>query len=228
MNKLPLAGFCCLLTGLVGCISPDGKPEFPWDSVSRREEPDRDPIKATVASTKAATRVHAIGATITSANSNEITNKPIFFTAGIQEPVLFSKKDGQIIISEGLVNRCASDDELAALLCAELGKIASQQQQESSRSELDLPPAPRLTSDIVGSGGAPDQTRLAEEAMMNRRSTSPSMGRRGTKAPKIDPMTLTRSYMKKAGYDSEVLPKVEPWLKEAEENADKREFMKGR
>ena len=34
--------------------------------------------------------------------------------------------------------------------------------------------------------------------------------------------------LKKAGYDPECAGKVEPWIKEAEENADKRDFMKGR
>ena len=123
MTKYSAVGFCVLCLGMAGCLSPDGKTEMPWDTVARRMEPDREPPKGPIASTKSATRVHAIGAKLVSSNPNEFARQPVFFTAGIQEPMLFSQKDGQIVISEGLVNRCASDDELAALLCVELGKL---------------------------------------------------------------------------------------------------------
>lgn len=208
-----------------GCVGPDGKAELPWDREARRPKRDNDTANAPIASAKAATRVHAIGASVVAANSNDFPTKPIFFTAGLAEPMLFSKKDGQVVISEGLVNRCTTDEELAAVLAIELGRITAKEQQESNnRNDNDIPPAPRLTSDIVGSGMAPDMTRMAEEGYMNRQSNA----RRRREPIKVDPSVHARSIMKKAGYDPAVLETVEPWIKEAEENADKREFMKGR
>lgn len=225
MTKYSAIGFCVLCLGMAGCLSPDGKTEMPWDTVARQMEPEREPPKGPIASTKSATRVHAIGAKLVSSNPKEFARQPVFFTAGIQEPMLFSQKDGQIVISEGLVNRCASDDELAALLCVELGKLSAGQRREQTRIE-DLPPAPRLTSDVVGSGSAPDMTRMAEEGYMNKRPAA--TGRRPVDAVRADTATLSRNYLKKAGYDPECAGKIEPWIKEAEENADKRDFMKGR
>lgn len=222
MSRLPVVGWCLFALGTAGCVSPDGKTEMPWDTLSRRwEEYDApEQPKLPIASAKAATRVHAIGAQLVSSNPDEFTRKPVFSTAGLSEPMLFSQKDGLIVISEGLVNRCASDDELAALLCAELGRMSVSHQRDNSRNE-DFPPDPHLTSDVVGSGNTPDMTRLAEAGYMNRRPA----GRRPVDSVKQDTAVLSRNYLKKAGFDPDCAQKVEPWLKEAEENADKRDFM---
>lgn len=225
MAKYSVVGLSICMLGMTGCLTPDGKTEMPWDTISRRMEPERESPKGPIASTKAATRVHAIGSKLLASNPNEFSTRPVFFTAGVSEPMLFSKRDGQVVISEGLVNRCATDDELAAVLSAELANLSANSNKDNTRHE-ELPPAPRLTSDVVGSGNAPDMTRMAEEGFMNKRNT-PS-GRRPVDSAKADRTTLCRNYLKKASFDPESYSKIEPWLKEAEENADKRDFMKGR
>ncbi|WP_020475933.1 M48 family metallopeptidase [Zavarzinella formosa] len=221
MSKLPVVGLCVFAIGTAGCVSPDGKTEMPWDTISRRLEPEREPVQGPIASTKVATRVHAIGAQLTAANPGEFSTKPVFSTIGLSESMVFSTKDGQIVISEGLVNRCTSDDEIAALLSAELGKMTATRFRDSVRSE-DVPPDPHLTSDVVGSGNTPDMTRLAEAGLLNRHSPPPRARRPAADCPTPDTAVLSRSYLKKAGFDPECVQRVQPMLKEAEENADKR------
>jgi len=222
MSKLSVVGACLLLAG---CVAPDGKTEMPWDAIARRADPEPDLPTSAVASAKTVTRVHAIGAKVAAANSTDLAKRPVFITAGVKDPLIFSQNDGKIVVSEGLVDRCTTDDELAAVLCAELGHLASRQTAQDALSELDAGPAPTWTPDVVGGGMAPDMTRLAEQGMMNRRGPGDRRSRRPT-GP--DPMVLARGYLKKAGYDAEAMQRVEPWLKEAGENAEKRDFMKGR
>ncbi len=224
MAKLFIPGVCLLAAGLAGCVAPDGTTEMPWDAISRREERGPDLTKTPAASAKAATRVDAVGGKVAAANSADLAKRPVFVTAGVPELLLFSKSDGQIVVSEGLVNRCETDDDLAALLAAELGKMAARAHADAPRAE-DLPPDPGLHSDVVGGRMDPDQTRLAEQGLMGRR---PAGDRRARQSAGPDPAVLSRGYLKKAGYDPEALQHVEPWLKEAAENADRRDFMKGR
>src|SRR5437867_4663009 len=76
-------------------------------------------------STAAAARVDTLGRQILVANP-QIGAKPLFSTIGTPQPALFHKGTAEILITEGLVKQCASDGQLAALLCHELGEMVSE------------------------------------------------------------------------------------------------------
>ena len=78
-------------------------------------------------------------------------------------------------MSEGLVELCPTDAELAAVICHELGKMAAKGNRPGARGDGDLPLAPPPLSDVVGSGGSPDQTHLAEQGMYDRRGSRPTI-----------------------------------------------------
>jgi hypothetical protein len=218
-----LVGLC--LGAATGCVTegPDrGKFRNPFET----EKPA--PPAGPAGSAAAASRVHAIGAELVSKNKPDFAGtKPVFFTIGVPEPMIFHRADGAIVVSEGLVEKCPTDAELAAVLCHELGEYAAKHAERNpGGAEHDLPPAPMLTHDVVGGGGGPDRTRDAEAALMARGRPAEERGRTRRAAP--DPKTLATNFFLKAGHKAEDFDRVADLVKEAEDNADKREIMRGR
>ena len=220
--------FVCLATTIVGCAGDGDRDSFAFRNPFRTER-GFDPAKAPVASTKAATRVHAVGNDVLAKNVGDIRDKPVFLTVGLKEPMIFHRSSGDVtsvVISEGLVERCGTDAELAAALCYELGKMSSDKPAlGSSRGDKDLPYAPRLAPDVIGNGNSPDMTRMAEEGYNDRRAPRPA-GR--SREPKPDPKTLAQNYLIKAGYTADDLDKIGALLKDSADNADKRDILRGR
>lgn len=217
------AGVVGLSLAATGCLG-DGPREWASDIFSDKPKAPSGPP----ASTQTATRVHAIGTAIVAANRADLHGaKPVFFTVGVKEPMLFHRNDGSIVVSEGLVSRCGTDAELAACLSYELGKLAAKHAEASqNRSEADLPPTPGLTRDVVGNGSTPDQTRIAEAAMYDRRN--PGRVRPGIRRPGPDPKTLAKNIYAKAGHAPEDYDRVADLIREAEDKANDREIMPGR
>ena len=115
--------------------------------------------------------MNAVGSAVAAKNKDALGVRPVFFTMGVPEVEISHKKSGMVIISEGLVERCPTDTELAAVLCDELGKIAAEQpaNREADRESGRRP----FTRDVVGGTYEPDMTRLAEEAKFDRRGPRP-------------------------------------------------------
>ncbi|HEX3146860.1 MAG TPA: M48 family metalloprotease [Gemmataceae bacterium] len=210
-------GLVCFVLGLAGCA---------WDGSALRNpfNFDREPdtSKLPPASTRAATRVIAIGSEIATQNKDDLGVTPIFFTMGVREVEISHSKSGMVILSEGLVDRCATDADLAAVICHELGKLAAEHGPRRV-AELDAPPAPRLAPDVVGGGDGPDQTRLAAMAKFDRRGPG---GSRNGREPKRDARTLGENFYVKSGRKPEDFARMDQLIREAEDNADKRESEK--
>ncbi len=226
MRRSLRRGLIGLSIATAGCTT-DGRPAD-W---LRNPFADRPPEAPTgpQASSRATTRVHAVGAQIVAANKADFAGMhPVFFTIGVKEPMLFHRSDGGIVVSESFVDRCSSDDELAAAICHELGQFVAKHAEKNppAASERDLPPAPRLTSDVVGGAGAPDQTRLAEAAIYDRKN--PRTPRTGPRQPGPDAKTLAQNFYTRAGHKAEDYGRSADLIKEAEENAADREIMRGR
>jgi hypothetical protein len=181
-----------------------------------------DPEKAPRAAEFDITRVHSVGAKVLAANE-DLQVKPVFFTIGVKEPMLFHQGDNQLIISDGLVKRCETEAELAAVLSHGLAEMVATKQERDGPGTVDrdLPPAPRLTPDVAGSGGSPDMTRAAEEAYASR-SRQASRSR----PAKQDASVLAKSYLQKSGYDTADYTRVEGLLRDAEKHAADRSFMR--
>ena len=190
MRRRGLGIFAGLALGLAGCAGSG------FESLSIRNpfrsEPKFDPATVPPATTRMATRVVTVGNEVLAANGDAIHFKPVFFTSGIQEPQVFHvQKSGMVVLSEGLVQKCSTDQELAAVICYELGKMAAERANRGPANGGYLPPAPPPQTDIVGNGRSPDQTRQAEEAIYSRRNGSAP---RGAREPQADPRVLCRVF----------------------------------
>jgi Peptidase family M48 len=212
----------CVVLGLAGCVS------YGHDGLAFRNpfDDDRAPdtSKMPPASTLAATRVIAVGKEIVAQNKEDLGVTPVFFTMGVREVEISHAKSGMVILSEGLVDRCPTDAELAAVICHELGKLAAEHGPRRT-AEMDAAPAPRMTPDVVGGGDGPDQTRLAGMALLDHRGPG---GSRSTREPKRDPRALGENFYVKTGRKAEDFARMDQLIREAEDNADRRASDKPR
>jgi hypothetical protein len=218
-RPLGLAGLALALAGCAGV----GRDPLAFKNPFETERPF-DAASAPTASTKAASRVHAVGSAVVGANAADLSEKPVFMTIGLKEPMVFHRGAGQIVISEALVDRCPTDAELAAVVCWELAKVAVAHPPER-RVDTDSVPTGPLARDVVGGTYEPDMTRLAEEARFDRR---PARGSRPGREPRPDAKTLAQNFYAKTGRNPDDLARLELLLRDAEDNAERRDLMTGR
>lgn len=213
------AGLACLILGLAGCAT-DGRDGF---ALRNPFATDRgpDPHSLPPASTLAATRVNAVGSAIAAKNKDALGVTPVFFTMGVREAEISHQRSGMVILSEGLVERCPTDAELAAVICHELVKLAAEHDRAGDRE----PGGPRLTRDVVGGTYEPDMTRLAEEAKFDRRQPR---GGRADREPRRDPRAMAETFLVNAGFQAGDLARMDQLIREAEDNADRRASERGR
>jgi hypothetical protein len=175
-------------------------------------------VQRAPATEEAGKRVIAVGQTIVSANT-QLGLRPAFCTAGTPNPEIFHRGTGglegcQIVITEGLVRRCSTDAQLAAVLCTELGKVISEREAHAGpvmrKPERQPISDGRIGNDYSGAFGPSDRTYLMEEAKLN-----PQRGKRP--APPA-PEALAKQYLVRAGYADTELVKVQALLQEAEKN----------
>jgi hypothetical protein len=206
-------GWVAGLGGLAvaGCFAVDAPaPESqfrPPSSTSAAPPPNLTP-----ASTEAAARVDQLGRRILAANP-QAGARPLFRTIGAPEPEVFHRGTGDVFVTEGLVRQCAGDGQLAAILCAELGKMVAEREAlapaATRRPERPPPIDPGIGRDS-GWGTAPDQTRLRELADYDKERRQ----RQQPVAPP-DPAALARVYLLRAGYHDEDLQAAAPLLQGA-------------
>ncbi len=161
----------------------------------------------------------AVGRAILAANpqSGVTTRSLRFNTIGAPQPELFHRGTSDIFITEGLVRQCATDGQLAAVLCTELGKVVSEREAltpaEVRRPDRQPPIDTGLGRD-AGWGVAPDQTRLRELADYDR-----DRRQRVQPVAPPDPAALARMYLVRAGYHDADLQAAAPLLQHAQCNA---------
>ena len=162
------SGFLAFLCGVVGCAGERDSwfgPDLPGQPIATPDLPE--------ASLASAARVDQVGRELLAANPF-LGIDPVFNTVGIPEIVLFHPDVNRVIISDGLVSRCRTDDELAAVLAAELGQMAAEKRK---LEQSVLPPLPPRLPDNANqnAGGIPsDQTYLAELALYDKKYRQPS------------------------------------------------------
>ncbi|HEV3145357.1 MAG TPA: hypothetical protein VGZ47_15805 [Gemmataceae bacterium] len=192
-----------LAVTLAGCASDTGN--FDHGSPIRSEPSPVTPE----ANLQAATRVDSLGRAILAANPG-IAARPLFRTIGSPELEVFHKGTADLYITQGLVDRCPADGELAAVLCSELGKMVAEHEALLTPDERRARILPPLDSgvrpDIAGAHTEPDQFRLRELAKFEK-----ERDQQLTVAPP-SPESLARIYLKKAGYEAGELAHVKPLL----------------
>ena len=170
-----------------------------------------------------AERVELIGQKIIAQNT--FTGiEPLFMTIGVTESVLFHRGSEQLFISEGLVEKCKSDAELAALLCAELGQMVAEKRAAKSvgRDVDPIPDAAHGSGGVFPGGTAYDAGRQAELAYHDKKFPR---GGSGTEA--ADATATARELLKGAGYSPAELDRVEALLKQSERGEKLRKQMGG-
>src|SRR5262249_28246993 len=108
------------------------------------EAPPAAPTRANYApaSQETSLRVDKIGKTLVEANK-QIGLRPLFGTIGVEQIEVFHVDFSLVYVTEGLVKKCSSDAELAAVLAAELGKMVAERESRTSpdvRNPDKMPP----------------------------------------------------------------------------------------
>lgn len=210
-----------LLLGGVGCAD--------FETQTRKNEPARfdAPMPnyqhATVA---VAARVDGVGRKVLNANA-DTGLRPLMTAVGKKEVAVFHHGTSGIFVTEGLADQCKSDDELAAVICVEMGRMIAERESKipsSQREYREEPPERPRFNDSLGASHTPDQTDVAELAKFEKSRTD--RGRGALPPPPPDPRLLARRYMKQSGYDPEALARVEPLLRTAEANPGFDDFVK--
>lgn len=168
------------------------------------------------ANIESAARVDQLGRKILAANP-QIGLRPFFCAIGSQNEEVFHQGTSKLIVTEGLVKKCKSDADLAAVLCRELGKMVSEREALASpamRTAGRLPPIQvEVGRDVGGSFRTDDGTELAELARYEKRGGKPA-------SLPPDPGVLARIYLKKAGYPEGALDEAAPVFKCADKNSE--------
>jgi hypothetical protein len=216
------------LLGTMGCILDDGPtesvPSHPFGHVVAPQP--RAVASFAPASTATAARVDMVGRTITQANP-QLGMKPLFRTIGAPMPEVFHIGTAEVDVTEGLVNQCKTDGQLAAVLCQELGKMISEREAmvaaQTRTGDRGPPDEVRIGNDYAGGGITPDQTRLAELGKFEKEHPRT---RPAAMVPP-DPQMLARGYLTKAGFAPQDLDTVAPILQAAAANVTFERQLKG-
>jgi hypothetical protein len=168
-------------------------------------------------------RVENLGRTIIAKNTFTGID-PLFTAIGVAESVLFHRGTEQLFISQGLVEKCQSDAELAAVLCSELGQMVAEKRSAKAvgRDRDPIPDSMTGGTPLYGGGGAYDAARQAELAYHERR-----FPKDGSRLEAVDAITTARDLLKGAGYSPSELDRVEALLKQSERGEKLRKQMGG-
>jgi hypothetical protein len=202
----------------IGCVSWEANttlvPSNPFGSLP---PPQTAHPALAPASLQAAARVDGLGRKILAANP-QTGVEPLFRTIGAPQPEIFHRGTVEVDITEGLVNQCPSDGQLAAVLALELGKMISDREAvagpQARTSEREPPMEVRIGSDNGGAFGPADQLHRAELAKYDKERRQRAAGA----ATPPDPQVLARGYLLKAGYTAADLDAAAPLLHSAAEN----------
>ncbi len=220
MNRLAasVAGLALLLS--TGCTH-DGEwslsKTLGWDDEPRSFDPKNPPKP----SLPVAERVEVLSRKIIVQNT--FTGiEPLIFTVGVKESVLFHRGTAELYISEGLVNKCKTEAELAAVLCAELGQMVAEKRAAKGlgRDVDPIKDSGHGGGPVLGGGTPVDPGRQAELAMHENRYPR---GNAGVDA--IDADKTARELLKGAGFDPADLDRVEPLLKQSDRGEKIRKQM---
>ena len=169
------------------------------------------------ASIQAAARVDSLGRRIVAANP-QLGVQPLFRTIGAPQPEILHQGTSEIDITEGLVNQCHTDGQLAAVLASELGKMVSEREflagPQARAPEREPPMEVRIGNDNAGSFGPADQLHRAELAKYDKERRQQAAN---AVAPP-DPQILARGYLLKAGFTAADFDAAAPLLRSTQEN----------
>lgn len=194
-----------LLTCLAGCFGG----EFDHGT-AYKNEPVAVPEQSE-ASVAVAVRVDQVGRQLLAQNPF-LGVEPTFNTLGRAEPEIFHRDSHGVFVTERLVQRCRTDEELAAVLASELGKMSASR-RIADRMRVSEPLATIPDAAAVSPGGiGSDQNQLGVQAIFGQQLPRQA---RDKSAPKDDPKRIAAEILKSAGHDPKRLDDVAPILDDA-------------
>ena len=202
------AGFVLLSVALTGCHSLG----LSHDVESIVGKPVETP-KVAEASVEAAARVDAIGRELLGGTPLGIP-EIAFQTVGSAEPELFHHDSNTLYITEGLVNLCKRDDELAAVLATEIGRMTAEFRRTARKQHPEPIPEGASPAPLDRASGY-DPGRELYLAQFEKSTRRPA---ERLKWPTVDPTKIAEELMRNAGHDGKLLKDVTPQLKLAARN----------
>jgi hypothetical protein len=159
-------------------------------------------------------KVDEIGRKLIAANAS-LGIKPAFTTVGEPQAEIFHRETAAVFVSEGLVRKCKTEGQLAAILSMELGRMISERESSVNPAirNPEKPPPLTLAMGNAGQFSGLESIQQAEIAQLDRDRRRPSK-----KYVPPDPQVLARGYLDAAGFDTRELDNVAPFLQEAERN----------
>jgi len=211
MDRRAVSGFACGLLLVCGCTHTGTlsvERLLGWEETGT--------MNVTPESMKTAERVDGLGRRIVAQNPFSGL-EPLFHVVWVRESVLFHRGTGEVFVSAGLVEKCKSEPELAALLCAELGKMSA----EKRRAALHGKDRDGIANVSFPNPNALDASTSAEVAKQEKASPH-----RFT-ADELNADAVARDLLRGAGFDPSELEKAQPLLKQSQRGADIRKQLAG-
>ncbi len=196
--------------GACGCV---------WDQQASQRGPavpdnpalSQKQIEMSQANTQTCTRVYSIGQKLLASN-RDLPQQTIFLTVGQPTPEVFHQSNNKIVVTQGLVESCKTDAELAAVLALEVAKIAAERivlAPFDSEPEIHQPIDPgHIGGNIAGVANPADPARLQERALYEQEQR-----REYTASHLPDPNRLARLYLRRAGFAEAELDHARPILR---------------
>ena len=160
----------------------------------------------TPAAADAADRVSAVGADLLAATPLGIPEVD-FFAVGSPDPELFHQSANIVYISDGLVKRCRTDGELAAVLATEVGRLTAEFRRAARKESPDPIPAAAESSRSNS-----DPARDLYLAQFEKDGINPVRKRLW---PTVDANEIAADLLRNAGHDPKLLVEVAPLVREA-------------
>jgi len=188
MKFARLLGLCFTATTAVGCNV---------DDLTSRSSLSQEAVRMTdaqPASQEVSVRVDQIGQMLLTQNPF-LGVSPTFGVVGRPEEAIFHPDHHGILITEGLVNNCKTDDELAAVLALELAELTAEF-KNGKRSGLPQPLPPQPGAGSMTAGGT-DSTQLMTEALVREHAS-----KNGAAVKPEVPQQLAAEILQNSGIES--------------------------
>jgi predicted Zn-dependent protease len=180
-----------------------------------------DPAKVAAATEEVTKRVGQVGQKIVVANP-QLDLHPSFVTIGVPDEEIFHRTTETVFVTEGLVRRCQTEGQLAAVLSRELGKMVAERavlRMAAVRNDREPPPDLVIGTDARGPLGTADNTHAAEVALFEREQR---------RTPSLSADGLALAYLRQAGYTANDFAEAAPILRAADSNVRLEKQMLGR
>ena len=112
-------------------------------------------------------RVHELGEALVGQNPF-LGVSPVFYVVGRKQPEIYHADGQGLLLTEGLVDACRTDDELSAVIALELGKMSAEARSAKRMRLSDAPVTPAGSAANGSPGSGPDDVQLRTEAIFEQ------------------------------------------------------------